>query len=146
MPARRKSALAEMARQQCRSAAGLAANACSLTLTPNFQPNEEPEMESKAQAGVLIHAPTAAAVVRARNNAANLLAAESQALVRILVNAEGVAAVLDTPREDTDPLTLVCAKTLDRIGRSASAPLQVIPASIVALAQMQRDGWIYIRA
>lgn len=92
------------------------------------------------------HAPTAAAVVRARNNAANLLMAEPQALVRILVNAQGVAAVLDTPREDTDRLTLVCANTLNRIGRRAPAPLQVIPASIVALVQMQRDGWIYVRA
>lgn len=52
-----------------------------------------------------------------------------------------MAAVLDTPREDTGPLMLVCANTSHRIGRSASAPLQGIPASIVALAQMQLDGW-----
>jgi intracellular sulfur oxidation DsrE/DsrF family protein len=103
-------------------------------------------MKSKPQAGVLIHAPTAAAVERARNNAANLLKAEPHAMVRILVNADGVAALLDTPRDDTDPFTLVCANTLSRIDRRAQPPLQTIPSSIVALVQMQRDGWLYVRA
>lgn len=103
-------------------------------------------MESNQPMRVLIHAPTAGAVVRARNNAANLLAAIPDIVVRILVNAEGVGAVLDHPRPDTDALTLVCANTLKRTGRTAPEPLQLVTASIVALAEMQRDGWIYVRA
>ncbi|WP_194724084.1 DsrE family protein [Noviherbaspirillum malthae] len=95
---------------------------------------------------VLIHAPTAEAVNRARNNAANLRQAAPGAEVRILVNADGVAAVLDTPRPDTDCLTLICENTLKRIQRIAPSPLQTVPASILALAEMQRDGWCYVRA
>lgn len=103
-------------------------------------------MESKQPMRVLIHAPSAGALNRARNNAVNLLAAAPDATVRIVVNAEGVAGVLDNPRLDTDVLTLVCANTLERIGRTAPEPLQVVPAAILALAEMQRDGWIYVRA
>ncbi|MEC4718376.1 hypothetical protein RY831_04415 [Noviherbaspirillum sp. CPCC 100848] len=66
--------------------------------------------------------------------------------MRILVNADGVAAVLDTPRPDTDCLTLICENTLKRIQRIAPSPLQTVPASILALAEMQRDGWCYVRA
>lgn len=103
-------------------------------------------MESKEPLRVLIHAPTASATTRARNNAANLLAADPSAEVHILVNADGVAALLDNPRPDTDALTLVCANTLKRIERIAPAPLRTVPSSILAIAEMQRDGWIYVRA
>jgi intracellular sulfur oxidation DsrE/DsrF family protein len=104
-------------------------------------------MEAKPQAlRVLIHAPTAAAVARARNNAANLRQAAPDAEVRIIVNAEGVAALLDAPQPDTDCRTLVCGNTLKRIGRTAPAPLQTVPASILAIAAMQREGWCYVRA
>ena len=95
---------------------------------------------------VLIHAPTAEAVTRARNNAANLLAAAPDAEVRILANAGGVTAVLDLPHEDADRLTLVCENTLKKIQRTASSPLQTVPVSILAIARMEQEGWIYVRA
>jgi uncharacterized protein len=103
-------------------------------------------MEMNSRAGVLIHAPSPAAVQRARNNAANLLKLQPDTAIRIVVNAEGVAALLDTPRSDTDRFTLVCATTLERIGREAPAPLRTIPVAIVELTQMQLAGWIYVRA
>jgi uncharacterized protein len=104
-------------------------------------------MESKSESlRILIHAPTAAAVTRARNNAANLLQAAPDAEVRIIVNAEGVAAVLDAPRADTDCLTLVCGNTLKKMQRTAPSPLQTVPVSIIAIATMQREGWCYVRA
>lgn len=95
---------------------------------------------------ILLHAPTADAVMRARNNAVNLLAAAPDSEVRILVNAEGVAALLDAPRAETDVLTLVCANTLRSIGRTVDGFLETIPTSILTIAQMQRDGWHYVRA
>lgn len=95
---------------------------------------------------ILIHAPTPASLVRARNNAANLLREAPDAQVRIIVNAEGVSAALDSPRTDTDHLTLVCANTLRKLGRTAPEPLQPVAAAILAIAEMQRDGWSYIRA
>lgn len=108
-------------------------------------------MEQKLEQGtrdlrVLIHASSPEAVTRARNNARNLLKVAPGAEVRILANAGGVAAVLDAPQADTDHLTLLCENTLGRIGRSAQSPLQTVPSSILALATMQQDGWIYVRA
>lgn len=95
---------------------------------------------------VLIHAPTANAVTRARNNAANLRQIAPHAEVRIIVNADGVAPLLDIPRPDTDEFTFVCENTLNRLGRVAPRPLQTVPASIFAIATMQQDGWFYVRA
>lgn len=103
-------------------------------------------MKLTSSTRILIHAPTQHSVTRARNNAANLRKLEPEAEVVILANADGVAAVLDQPREDTDPFTLVCENTLSRIGRTAQAPLRTVPSSVVAIASMQAEGWLYLRA
>lgn len=96
---------------------------------------------------ILLHAPTAAAVTRARSNAANLLQQPAPVEVRIVVNSEGVEAVLDAPDAATDGLTLVCPNTLARIGRPAPEPLMVLgEGAVLAIARMQTDGWHYIRA
>lgn len=95
---------------------------------------------------VLIHAPTQAAVTRARNNAVNLKRDAPDAEVLIIANAEGVTAVLDTPRAETDGLTRLCANTLHKLGRSAPDVFQTVDSAILALAQMQADGWLYVRA
>lgn len=96
---------------------------------------------------IILHAPTAAAVPRARSNAANLLKQPETVEVRIVVNADAVRAVLDEPNPDADRLTLVCPNTLDRIGRAAPAPLTVLDrGAVLAIARMQAEGWIYIRA
>lgn len=94
---------------------------------------------------VLIHAPTPDAVARARNNAANLKMDAPDTEVLIVANADGVAAVLDALRADTDALTLVCANTMKRLGRSAQEPLRTVRSAIVTIVEMQRDGWLYVR-
>lgn len=96
---------------------------------------------------IALHAPTPAALARARSNATNLARSASPPLVRIVVNGDGVAAALDAPDPGADALTLVCPNTLGRIGRSAPAPLTVLEqGAVLALAQMQQEGWLYIRA
>ena len=95
---------------------------------------------------ILIHAPTQGAVTRARNNAANLKKDAPDAEVVIIVNAEGVTAVLDAPRAETDSLVLICANTLKKLGRPAPDALQTVDAAISAIARMQREGWLYVRA
>lgn len=95
---------------------------------------------------ILIHAPTQGGVARARNNALNLKKEVPDAEVLIVANAEGVAAVLDAPHPDTDALTVVCANTLQRLGRSAKEPLRTVPSGIAAIADRQREGWFYVRA
>lgn len=96
---------------------------------------------------IVLHAPTPGALKRARSNAANLARATHPPLVRIIVNAEGVAAALDQPDQVADALTLVCPNTLQKIGRTAAAPLTVLEeGSILAIARMQREEWCYVRA
>jgi intracellular sulfur oxidation DsrE/DsrF family protein len=104
-------------------------------------------MSNDKQLRILLHAPTAAALARARSNAANLARSALEPVVHIVVNAEGVAAALDSPDAATDSLTLVCQNTLNKIGRSASEPLTVLPeGAVLALARMQHEGWAYVRA
>src|SRR5690554_2937023 len=94
---------------------------------------------------VLLHAPTASAVLRARNNAFNLLKSAPDSEVRIVVNADGVASMLDDPHPEADVFALVCENTLKRLGRQAPPSLLTIPNAILAIAKMQQDGWLYIR-
>ena len=96
---------------------------------------------------ILLHAPTAGALARARSNAVNLRKHSPAPEVRIVINAEAVAAALDHPDPAVDAQTLVCPNTLNKIGRTASAPLTVLEeGSMLALARMQGEGWRYIRA
>lgn len=70
---------------------------------------------------LIIHAPTAAALDRARRNAANLLKLRPDAAVRIIANGEAVAAALDRPDPATDSLLSLCGNTLANTGRGAEA-------------------------
>lgn len=96
---------------------------------------------------IVLHAPSAAALARARSNALNLRREAPDAQVRIVLNAEAVAAAMDDPHPLADTLTWLCPNTLAKTGLSASAPLQVLPVgAVLALVQMQQQGWIYVRA
>lgn len=96
---------------------------------------------------ILLHAPTAGALARARSNAANLRKQSPAPEVRVVLNADAVAVALDNPDPAVDPQTFVCPNTLAKIGRTAPAPLTVLQeGSVLALARMQSEGWRYIRA
>lgn len=95
---------------------------------------------------VVLHAPTAAALKRARSNARNLLRAEPDATVRIIANAEAAAAALTTPDADTDRHLALCLNSLNAQGLEAPAGIATVPAAVVELARLQADGWAYIRA
>lgn len=96
---------------------------------------------------IVLHAPSAAALARARSNALNLRKDAPAAEVRIVLNAEAVAAALDAAHPQADPLTWLCPNTLAKTGRAARAPLQVLPVgAVLALVQLQQAGWVYLRA
>lgn len=96
---------------------------------------------------VILHAPTPAALQRARNNAINLRREDADADVRIIVNAEAVGAALDTAHAEADPLTWVCPNTLARANRPNREPLHLLPgAAVLEIARLQQAGWAYIRA
>lgn len=104
-------------------------------------------MHEKEQIRILLHAPSPGALKRARSNAKNLAQAAPAPLVRIVINGDGVAAALDEPDATADALTLVCPNTLQKIGRTASAPLTILDrGAVLSIAHMQREGWCYVRA
>ena len=76
---------------------------------------------------VILHAPTAPSVARARASARQFLRSRPDAEVRIVASAQGVAAALAERDPETDHLLLLCEATLD-----AKA--------------LQAEGWAYLRA
>ena len=109
--------------------------------------NTLPALPAKAR--IALHAPTAQALARARGNFKNLTAAQPEAEVWIVANAQAVQAVVDAPEamEAALPRVLLCPNTLKNNGLSAPANVQVLPMGAVeALARMQADGWLYIRS
>lgn len=96
---------------------------------------------------VLQHAPTSAALQRARNDAMNLRRDAPEVDIHIVVNAEAVAAALDQAHAEADAFTWVCPNTLARLNKESRAPLRVLDrAAILELVRLQQDGWIYIRS
>jgi uncharacterized protein len=95
---------------------------------------------------VLLHAPSAAALDRARSNLRNLLRADPAAEARILANAEGAAAALAHPDAETDRHLVLCRNSLEARALTAPPGIATVPAVVLALAELQAEGWIYIRA
>ncbi len=96
---------------------------------------------------VILHAPTANALQRARNNARNLKKEVPLADIRIIVNAEAVAAALEVADASLDEITWICPNTLQRLGKTLREPLNLLPdPAILELVRLQQSGWVYIRA
>lgn len=95
---------------------------------------------------LIVHAPTAAALARARRNVVNLLTAEPDAEVELVVNGEGASAALETPDPNTDKYLTVCANSLRLTGAHAPEGTRIVGAAILHIAQRQAEGWSYFRA
>ncbi len=95
---------------------------------------------------IILHAPTAGAVTRARANLKNLLIAEPSAEVRIIVNADGVPAAINDPDAATDSHIFLCENGLRSRGVTTSPGLATVPAAVHEIVLLVADGWIYIRA
>lgn len=96
---------------------------------------------------IILHAPTASSLKRARSNAANLSREAPDAIVRIIANAEAVAAAIESPDAHTDALTWLCPNTLKKMAVNAPGHLHVLDeGAVLAIAKMQAEGWCYIRS
>ena len=96
---------------------------------------------------IVLHAPTPDALARARASALNARKADAQCQVRIIANAAAVAAALDQPHAEADPLTSLCPNTLAHTGRKPHGPLTVLERpAVIELALLQQAGWAYIHA
>lgn len=99
-----------------------------------------------AKLKVIFHAPTAAAFNRAKANAIHLKAARPEAEVRIVANAEAVPLAVATRDPETDSILVLCENSLRRQNLQAPAHIMTTPISVVVIAELQRQGWQYIRA
>lgn len=95
---------------------------------------------------VILHAPTAGALARARSNLRNLLRADPAAEVRILANAVGAGAAVRERDAETDRFLFLCENSLRAQNLVAPAGIATVPAVVQALVELQAEGWIYIRA
>ncbi len=94
---------------------------------------------------LLIHAPTATALERARRNLANLLKLAPDAQVELVINAGAVAAALSQP-DPLDGHLRVCRNTLTANQLTAPEGVEVVPAAVLHIARRQAEGWAYMRA
>ncbi|MBN9472621.1 MAG: hypothetical protein ABS43_08265 [Bordetella sp. SCN 67-23] len=94
---------------------------------------------------LVIHAPTPASLERGRRNVANLLKADGQAQVELVVNAGAVAAALGQP-DATDVHLRLCGNTLAANGLTAPDGIVVVEAAVLHIARRQAEGWAYMRA
>lgn len=99
-----------------------------------------------AELRVLLHAPTPAALQRARSNAVNLRASASQVQVRIIANSSAVEKAVGEPDPGTDTCLTLCQNSLRKHGVEAPGEVDVTPAAILLIVELQQQGWIYIRA
>lgn len=96
---------------------------------------------------ILLHAPTLDALARARNSLMNALEARPDCRIRIIANAQAVAAALDIPHALADAHTALCPNTLVHLQRVPHAPLQVLAGpAVLEIAALQAAGWVYIRS
>lgn len=95
---------------------------------------------------VVLHAPTAASLQRARSNARNLRARQPEAEILIVTNADGVPAAIESRDPETDAGLRICAYTLASRNLEVPKAIATVPAAIETLVQLQAEGWIYIRA
>jgi len=89
---------------------------------------------------------TAPAGALARSNFRNLRRDNPAVEIRITANAEAVPAALDRPDPDADPVLALCENSLGSRGLAAPSHLAEVGVAIRALAELQQEGWIYIRA
>lgn len=94
---------------------------------------------------VLIHASTADALVRARNNAVNVAKQWPNSEVEIVLNGAAVKAAL-AEAHATDACLRLCQNTIDRLSLEVPDGVKTVPSAIVWLVERQKQGWAYISA
>lgn len=95
---------------------------------------------------LIIHAPTAAALHRARRNLANLLAAEPDAEVELVANGEAAVEAIEKPDHASQQYLVLCENSLRAASLEKPPEFRTTPAAVSYVARLQADGWSYFRA
>lgn len=99
-----------------------------------------------AELKIVLHAPTPGALARARSNAMNIQKSQPNAQVRIVANGEAIEEAVSKRDAGTDECLVLCSNSLRKHDLDAPDGVEVTTAGVLLLAQLQQDGWIYIRA
>ncbi|HAE00417.1 MAG TPA: hypothetical protein DCL95_10315 [Rhodospirillaceae bacterium] len=95
---------------------------------------------------LIVHAPTPDALIRARRNIQNLLRANPDAQVELVINGKAVPEALAAPDPDTDPYLVLCQNSLKAANLAAPEGYRIEAAAIEYIARRQMEGWAYFRA
>jgi uncharacterized protein len=95
---------------------------------------------------LLIHAPTATALKRGRNNLRNLLKEEPDAKIELVANGEGVLQALSSPDPEVDQFLVLCENSLRSANLVAPDEIRTVNAAVHHIALRQSEGWGYFRA
>lgn len=95
---------------------------------------------------VLIHAPTADALVRAQSNLKNLLQLKPDADIELVVNGPAMADALIISDPVIKHRLRLCQNSLQGQGLTAPADMQQVRAAVLHLSERQQQGWSYVRA
>lgn len=95
---------------------------------------------------LIIHAPTVAALARAQRNLVNLLRADPNATVELVVNGTAVGEAIDNPDPSCAPHVVLCENSLQAADREKPPGMRSTAAAIHHIAQRQSEGWGYFRA
>lgn len=95
---------------------------------------------------LIIHAPTAAALTRAKRNLQNLVKADRSVEIELVINGEAVATEMTNPDDEFRDYLVVCENSLAAAKLDAPANVKKTPAAILHILKRQSEGWAYFRA
>jgi len=95
---------------------------------------------------VVIHAPTAEALRRARAFARTLHAKDEEAAIVILANGDGAASAVKEPDSTADRWLVLCECALTELSLIKPPGIESTDNGIFLIAKLQRKGWSYCRA
>ena len=95
---------------------------------------------------LVIHAPTKAALERARRNLRNLLAADPDAQVELVANGAAVRVAVEEPDAGSDGHLVLCRNSLRAADLAAPQGIATADAAVLHIARRQAEGWGYFRA
>jgi|GEM_PF-533943 len=110
-----------------------------IDLEPDFD-------EADGPVRLLLHAPTVAALQRARQNAISTLADDPDAEILIIASSKAVLDALQQPDPATQAFTRVCAKSLKSLEIDAPEDTSTVPAAMTEISRRVWSGWVYVRA
>lgn len=95
---------------------------------------------------LIIHAPTEAALGRAKRNLKNLLAADGGTEVVLVLNGAAAVAWVHNPDPECLRHIVLCENSLAAAQLSTRVSERTTPAAIQYIMQRQHEGWAYFRS